>query len=137
MMNNKLSGWDDTIVALATPAGVGAIAVIRISGKESMRIIDEIFPSKRISEQHSHTLHVGILRDKEGPIDEVVVSVYRNPKSFTGEDCIEISCLVGWGNLEGDVVVVRAVQRDGGHFQNQLTVGRHICRNGEGEIAVG
>lgn len=92
MMNNKLSGWDDTIVALATPAGVGAIAVIRISGKESMRIIDEIFPSKRISEQHSHTLHVGILRDKEGPIDEVVVSVYRNPKSFTGEDCIEISC---------------------------------------------
>ena len=92
MMNNKLSGWDDTIVALATPAGVGAIAVIRISGKESMRIIDEIFPSKKISEQPSHTLHVGILRDKEGPIDEVVVSVYRNPKSFTGEDSIEISC---------------------------------------------
>ncbi len=92
MLNQKLSGWDDTIVALATPTGVGAIAVIRMSGKESCRIIDEIFPSRKISEQPSHTLHVGILRDKQGPIDEVVVAVYRNPKSFTGEDCIEISC---------------------------------------------
>ncbi|HEY4875324.1 MAG TPA: tRNA uridine-5-carboxymethylaminomethyl(34) synthesis GTPase MnmE [Puia sp.] len=91
-MASKLIGWDDTIVALATPQGVGAIGVIRISGKKSFEIIDQIFPSKKISEQASHTLHVGFLKEEEKVLDEVVISLFHNPKSYTGEDVIEISC---------------------------------------------
>jgi|SRR5579871_308923 len=88
----KLIGWDDTIVALATPPGVGAIGVIRISGKKSFEVIDQLFSSKRISEQASHTLHVGFFKEEEKILDEVVVSLFRQPKSYTGEDVIEISC---------------------------------------------
>ncbi len=91
-MMNKLSGWDDTIVALATPPGIGAIAVIRLSGKESFKIGTALFPSKNISDQASHTLHVGFLKDGEKLLDEVVLALFKGPKSFTGEDTIEISC---------------------------------------------
>lgn len=89
---NKLTGWDDTIVALATAPGVGAIAVIRISGKEAISIIDSLFPSKSLVEQASHTLHVGLLKEEETVLDEVVISLFKNPRSYTGEDVIEISC---------------------------------------------
>ncbi len=90
-MSSKLSGWDDTIVALATPPGIGAIAVIRLSGKKTFEIIDALFPSKKISAQPSHTMHVGMLADKGENIDEVVLSIYKSPKSYTGEDVVEIS----------------------------------------------
>lgn len=91
-MLGKLVGWDDTIVALATPPGVGAIGVIRISGNQSFDIADQLFPSKNISKQLSHTLHVGQLMEDFKVIDEVVVALYKGPKSYTGEDVIEISC---------------------------------------------
>jgi tRNA modification GTPase len=91
-MINKLSGWDDTIVALATPPGIGAIGVIRISGSRSIDIINQIFPSKDLVQQSSHTLHVGFLKDHDKILDEVVISVYKNPASYTGEDVLEISC---------------------------------------------
>lgn len=91
-MSHKLSGWHDTIVALATPPGIGAIGVIRLSGKESVRIANELFPSKDLFKQATHTLHVGYLQDEEQVLDEVVISVFRAPKSYTGEDVIEISC---------------------------------------------
>ena len=90
-MNNKLSGWDDTIVALATAPGVAAIGVIRLSGTQSFEIVSKIFPSKNISEQPSHTLHFGLLKDGAEVIDEVVLSLFKGPKSYTGEDTIEIS----------------------------------------------
>ncbi len=87
----------DTIAALATPAGSGAIAVLRISGKDAFTVCDKIFSSakkkdKRISEQKSHTLHFGFIKSGEKNIDEVLVSVFRTPHSYTGEDVIEISC---------------------------------------------
>jgi tRNA modification GTPase len=91
-MANKLTGWDDTIVALATPPGIGAIGVIRLSGTEAIAIINGLFPSKDLSKQASHTLHVGLLKEENATLDEVVVSLYRNPKSYTGEDVVEISC---------------------------------------------
>ena len=91
-MFNKLSGWDDTIVALATPPGVGALGIIRLSGKNAFSIIDSLFPAKKISQQSSHTLHIGYLKLNDKILDEAVVSVFKNPKSFTGEDVIEISC---------------------------------------------
>ncbi len=91
-MLGKLSGWDDTIVALATPPGVGAIGVIRLSGNKSIDIINELFPSKNLHEQASHTLHVGFLKIGNNNLDEVVISLYKNPSSYTGEDVVEISC---------------------------------------------
>ena len=91
-MINKLSGWDDTIVALATPPGIGAIGIIRLSGTKAFVIINNLFPSKDLSVQPSHTLHVGIIKADSNNIDEVVVSLFKGPKSYTGEDVIEISC---------------------------------------------
>ncbi len=91
-MLGKLSGWDDTIVALATPHGIGAIGVIRISGSKAIEIVNEIFPSKDLYKQPSHTIHVGYLNDDDKLLDEVVLSLFKNPKSYTGEDVIEISC---------------------------------------------
>ncbi|MET0299329.1 MAG: tRNA uridine-5-carboxymethylaminomethyl(34) synthesis GTPase MnmE, partial [Flavitalea sp.] len=91
-MSSKLSGWDDTIVALSTAPGIGAIGVIRLSGNETFRIVNELFPSKNLHDQNSHTLHVGFLVEDEKPIDEVVVGLFKSPKSYTGEDVIEVSC---------------------------------------------
>lgn len=91
-MSLKLTGWDDTIVALATPPGVGAIGVIRLSGYKSIDIINTLYPSKDLHKQPSHTIHVGYLRENGQVLDEVVVSLYKGPKSYTGEDVIEISC---------------------------------------------
>ncbi len=91
-MLNKLSGWSDTIVAIATAPGTGAIATIRLSGNDSFAIIDKLFPSKKISEQLSHTIHFGLLKLDGVAIDEVVIAVFKGPKSYTGEDTIEIGC---------------------------------------------
>lgn len=90
-MLGKLSGWEDTIVALATPQGIGAIGVIRLSGKDAINITDQLFSSKNLIEQPSHTLHVGLLKDGAYVLDQVVISIYKNPASYTGEDVIEIS----------------------------------------------
>ena len=91
-MQGSLTGWDDTIVALATPQGLGAIAVIRLSGKDAITIINTLFPSKNLQQQATHTLHVGLLKHNDEILDEVVVSIYKTPKSYTGEDVVEISC---------------------------------------------
>lgn len=91
-MRMQLQGWDDTIVALATAPGIGAIAVIRISGPETFEVINQLFPKKDLLVQASHTIHVGLLQDGETVLDEVVLSLYKGPKSYTGEDVIEISC---------------------------------------------
>jgi tRNA modification GTPase len=86
------TSWTDTIVALATPPGIGAIGVIRMSGNQAISIIDNLFPGKSISSQAGNTLHVGLLKEGEKALDEVVVSVFKSPKSYTGEHVIEISC---------------------------------------------
>ncbi|MEO6537041.1 MAG: hypothetical protein ABIT07_10120 [Ferruginibacter sp.] len=91
-MANNLSGWEDTIVAVATPPGIGAIGVIRLSGIKALEIVNGIFPSKDLSSQPTHSLHVGILKVQDSIIDEVVVSLFKNPRSYTGEDVVEISC---------------------------------------------
>jgi len=83
--------WDDTIVALATPPGVSAIGVVRLSGTNAFSIIDQLFPSKKLIDQPSHSLHVGFIHDDGKILDEVVVSIYKSPRSYTGEDLAEIS----------------------------------------------
>lgn len=91
-MASHVIDWDDTIVALATPPGMGAIGVIRVSGKQTFSILNDLFPSKNLFEQASHTLVVGLLKDQSKVLDEVVLSLFKGPKSYTGEDVIEISC---------------------------------------------
>lgn len=91
-MVNTFMGWDDTIVALATPPGVGAISVIRLSGEKSIDIVNTLFRNKDLSLQKSHTLHVGILENSDEQLDEVVVALYKSPRSYTGEHIVEISC---------------------------------------------
>ncbi len=91
-MASHVIDWDDTIVALATPPGMGAIGVIRVSGKQTFSILNDLFPSKNLLEQASHTLVVGLLKDQSKVLDEVVLSLFKCPKSYTGEDVIEISC---------------------------------------------
>lgn len=84
---------EDTIVALATPAGVGAISVIRISGPHSFSVVDSIFNgSSKIENAASHTLHYGDIINYDGlHVDDVLTSVFRAPNSYTGEDSVEIS----------------------------------------------
>lgn len=85
----------DTIVALSSPSGAGAIAVIRVSGTEAISIVAGIFKSihnKDLKKQRTHTIHLGHIIDENRIIDQVLVSVFKNPHSYTGEDTIEISC---------------------------------------------
>ena len=81
----------ETICALSTPNGVGAIAVIRVSGTMTFSLVSEIF-SKDVSKSTSHTIHYGTVKNNSKIVDEVVVSVFKNPTSFTGEDVVEIGC---------------------------------------------
>lgn len=93
-MLGKLANYDDTIVALATAPGIGAIAVIRLSGAQAIEVVDKLFPSKDLTTQKGYTIHFGALTNpvNQQVIDEVLVSLFKGPKSYTGEDTIEISC---------------------------------------------
>jgi tRNA modification GTPase len=82
---------NDTIVALATAQGISAIAVIRLSGKDSISLVQKIFTGKKLEEQPSHTIHFGMLKDGDKTIDEVLVSIFKEPNSFTKENSVEIS----------------------------------------------
>ena len=92
MLGNNLTGYDDTIVALATAPGIGAIAVIRLNGTKAIDICNSLFPAKDLRQQAGHTLHFGSIVDRGRTIDEVVVSLYKAPRSYTGEEIVEISC---------------------------------------------
>jgi tRNA modification GTPase len=85
----------ETIVALATPSGAGAIAIIRLSGKDAIALTAKVFVSvsgKDLTKQKTHTIHLGHIVDNGKTYDQVLVSVFKNPNSYTGEDVIEISC---------------------------------------------
>ena len=81
----------DTIIALSTPPGTSALAVIRLSGKDAIDITEQLFKGKNLTQQQTHTIHVGTLGENERPIDEVMVAVFKEPHSFTKENSIEIS----------------------------------------------
>jgi tRNA modification GTPase len=87
----KMMSFQDTIVALATPPGIGAIGVVRVSGKDAITIVKKSFKGKDLSKVPSHSLAFGTLRSEEEIIDEVLVSVFHGPNSYTKEDVIEIS----------------------------------------------
>jgi tRNA modification GTPase len=92
----------ETIVALATGQGISAIAVIRLSGSDAIAITNKVFRGKDLTKKGSHTIHFGTIRDGERIIDEVVVSIFKSPRSFTTENSAEISC-------HGSPVVVKEI----------------------------
>ena len=89
----KFTDFSDTIIALSTPAGRGAIALIRLSGKDAILHTQKFFKGKNLVEQETHTVHFGTIRNPENEIlDEVVVTIFKTPNSFTKENVVEISC---------------------------------------------
>jgi len=83
---------EDTIVALSTPTGLGAIGVIRLSGAKAISIVNEVFFGKDLTSVASHTVHFGTIRNDDQILDEVVATIFRGPNSYTKEDVVEISC---------------------------------------------
>ena len=133
-MLGKLAGWADTIVALATPPGIGAIGVIRVSGPEAFIIVGRLFAGKDLGVQTSHTLHVGLLVEGGGsePLDEVVVSLFRGPRSYTGEDVIEISCHGSPYVIER---VIQAIVRGGARMARAGEFTQRAFLNGKLDLA--
>ncbi|WP_149244275.1 tRNA uridine-5-carboxymethylaminomethyl(34) synthesis GTPase MnmE [Dyadobacter sp. 32] len=91
-MNNTPIHQQEAICALATPSGVGAIAVIRVSGLHAIAIVNASFKGRNLEQAASHTVHFGTIHEGDRIIDEVLVSVFKTPRSFTKEDSVEISC---------------------------------------------
>jgi tRNA modification GTPase len=107
------------IAAIATPVGEGGIAVIRVSGKNAIEKVSQCFKGKNLTEVDSHTVHFGKIINKKGNVvDEVLATVFRTPKSYTGEDTVEISC-------HGGVLVTQAV------LETILTQGVRSAEPGE------
>ncbi|MCC5921251.1 MAG: tRNA uridine-5-carboxymethylaminomethyl(34) synthesis GTPase MnmE [Cyclobacteriaceae bacterium] len=102
MSRHHFDPTDDTIVALSTPSGSGAIAVIRISGEQAIAIVNQVFKGKNLEEQAGYTLHFGTIEKDGKVLDEVLISLFKGPRSFTKEDVIEISC-------HGSPYIVRSI----------------------------
>ena len=131
-MLGKLAGWGDTIVALATPPGIGAIGVIRVSGNQAIVLVGRLFPSKDLAAQPSHTLHVGLLVEGDHELDEVVISLFRNPRSYTGEDVVEISC---HGSPYVQEQVIQALLRSGARLAKAGEFTQRAFLNGKLDLA--
>ena len=82
----------ETIIALSTASGHGAISIVRMSGDNAIDIINQVFVGKDLTKVDSHTINYGKIYDKEEYIDEVLVSIFRAPKTYTKEDVVEVNC---------------------------------------------
>jgi len=108
----------DTIIALSTPFNNSAIAIIRISGKNSIDIISNMFKNKNLYKQKKNTIHFGYIHEKSFIIDEVLISIFKSPNSFTKENCIEISC-------HGSIFIIKKI------IQLLVKNGGRIAKPGE------
>ena len=126
--------YDDTICAISTPAGVGGIAVARVSGKDAIAIVDRVWQGKLLEQAATHTAHLGTIIDEKGlAIDQAVATVFRGPRSFTGENVVEISVHGSrWVQRELINLLVRTGCRiaDAGEFT------RRAFANGRMDLAV-
>ncbi|MDH5398507.1 MAG: tRNA uridine-5-carboxymethylaminomethyl(34) synthesis GTPase MnmE, partial [Cyclobacteriaceae bacterium] len=122
----------DTIIAPSTPPGVSAIAVIRLSGIDAIQIMNGVFRGKDLTKAKTHTLHFGVIADGSRVIDEVVVALFKSPRSFTLEDSIEIS-------THGSPYVVREVinllVRQGARLAGPGEFTRRAFLNGRFDLA--
>lgn len=112
------NSFNDTIVALATAQGVGALSVIRLSGPDSLSIVNSVFKGKDLRQQPTHTIHFGNIVNGDTFVDEVLVSIFRGEKSFTKEESAEISC-------HGSPVIVKEI------IQLLLSKGARLATAGE------
>ncbi|MEO6286546.1 MAG: tRNA uridine-5-carboxymethylaminomethyl(34) synthesis GTPase MnmE [Dyadobacter sp.] len=117
-MNTMQIHQQEVICALATPSGVGAIAIIRVSGLGSIGLVNSIFNGKNLENADTHTVHFGTIRSADEIIDEVLVTVFKTPKSFTKEDSVEISC-------HGSDYIIRQI------LKLLITKGARIAKPGE------
>ena len=101
---------EDTIAAIATKLGVGAISIIRVSGKDSIRLVNKIFSGKDLEKVDTHTINYGYIKKGNEKIDEVLVSVMKSPKTFTREDVVEINC---HGGINSTLAVFSLLQEIG------------------------
>ena len=83
---------NDTIVAISTALGVGAISIVRLSGNNAIKIVNDCFEGKDLTKVPTHTIHYGFIKNNKELLDEVLVSVMKSPKTFTAEDVVEINC---------------------------------------------
>ena len=109
---------NDTIAAISTTTGVGAISIIRVSGDESIKIVNKIFKEKDLEKVKSHTIHYGHIVYKDEIQDEVLVTIMKAPKTFTTEDVVEINC-------HGSIVVTKKI------LEILLTLGCRLADPGE------
>ena len=124
--------FHDTIVAPATPPGTSAIAVIRLSGGEAIAICQRLFRGKDLTQQPSHTVHYGSLRDGGELLDEVLVSVFKAPTSFTKENVVEISC---HGSAFVVQKIIRSLLRHGARLAGPGEFTRRAFLNGQFDLA--
>lgn len=112
--------FDDTIVGISTSQSPGAISIIRVSGEKALEIVNQVFKGKDLTKVKSHTIHYGHIVDKTTNqiIDEVLVSVFLSPKSYTTEDLVEINC-------HGGLFVTNQI------FELLVTLGARTAQAGE------
>ncbi|MFY0688649.1 MAG: tRNA uridine-5-carboxymethylaminomethyl(34) synthesis GTPase MnmE [Cyclobacteriaceae bacterium] len=122
----------NTIIALATPPGVGAIGVIRVSGPDCFQIVNTLFKGKDLTKVASHSIHLGTLREDGKILDEVLVSVFKGPNSYTKEDVIEISCHGSQFILQN---VIRALMQAGGRLAKPGEFTQRAFLNGRFDLA--
>jgi tRNA modification GTPase len=122
----------DTIVAVATPPGAGAIAVVRLSGADAISIVQQVFKGKNLLEQPSHTLHFGTIRDEGKVLDEVLVSLFKAPSSYTKENVVEISC---HGSDYIVQQIVRLMLKQGARLANAGEFTKRAFLNGQFDLA--
>ena len=109
---------NDTIVAISTALGVGAISIVRLSGNDAINIVNKCFEGKDLTKVNSHTIHYGFIKNKTERIDEVLVSVMRAPKTYTTEDIVEINC-------HGGIITTKQV------LETTLNAGARLAEPGE------
>ena len=109
---------NDTIVAISTALGVGAISIVRLSGNDAINIVNKCFEGKDLTKVNSHTIHYGFIKNETERIDEVLVSVMRAPKTYTTEDIVEINC-------HGGIITTKQV------LETMLNSGARLAEPGE------
>ncbi|MEO5685665.1 MAG: tRNA uridine-5-carboxymethylaminomethyl(34) synthesis GTPase MnmE [Chitinophagaceae bacterium] len=131
-MTVNRGGWDDTIVALATAPGIGAIGVIRLSGPDAIGIAAALFTSKDLAAQSTHTAHVGVLQEDGKLLDEAVVTIFKGPRSYTGENVAEIS---GHGSPFILEQIIQACIRKGARLAKPGEFTQRAFLNGKMDLA--
>lgn len=123
---------NDTIAAISTTLGVGAISIIRVSGSDAIKIVNSIFKGKDLEKVESHTISYGHIKDGDNLLDEVLVSVMKSPKTFTTEDIVEINC---HGGIATTNKVLEAVLKNGARLAEPGEFTKRAFLNGRIDLA--